>query len=269
MSIRDVHEQASPNEPNPENPGQPDNQDNEPASERSLDKLVTLEDCQTPSSLEPETLQEKQESEKQSQAWAHSPEENPFEVGSEKPQDDSSSEHAIPRSIQKQIFGTDTEISEDESPSFQSIWGDDIKEASPKPEVKQPVLFCPRCKVNSHSQEECTASVIKEANKKALSTGVSNKGKKKITYRRFKTDLELVVMRGKNTDGVQYILEMGDRKEACALYLFLTFGEYTRADRNEVHMSGSREVMDLWRRFSKSMDRTAAEDRLHAIHDQL
>ena len=76
-------------------------------------------------------------------------------------------------------------------------------------------------------------------------------------------------MRGKNTDGVQYILEMGDRKEAYALYLFLTFGEYTRADRNEVDVSGSREVMDLWRQYSKSMDRTAAEDRLHSIHGQL
>ena len=208
--------------------------------------------------------------EKQSQAWADSPEENPFEVGSEKPQDDLSSEPATPRSIQKQIFGMDTEISDDESASFQSIWGDDIKEASPKPEVKQPVLFCPWCKVNSHSEEECTASVIKEANKKALSTGVGNKGKKnKVMYRKFKSDLELVVMRGKNTDGVQYILEMGDRKEAYAFYLFLTFGEYTRADHNEVHMSGSREVMDLWRRYSKSMDRTAAEDCLRSNHGQL
>ena len=138
----DVHEQPPPNEPDPENPGEPDNQDDEPASEKSLDKFVTLEDCQTPSSLESETLQEGQESEKQSQAWADSSEENPFEVGSEKPQDDSSSEPATPRSIQKQIFGMDTEISEDESPSSQSIWGEDIKEASPKPEVKQPVRSC-------------------------------------------------------------------------------------------------------------------------------
>ena len=254
-----------------EQPEKMDVHDQPPQNEQSPDRVfekATVEDCQIPTSAE--SGQDEDVQEKQSQAWADYPEENPFEVSSEKPQDDSSSEPATPRSIQKQIFGTDTEISHDESASFQSIWGDDIKEASPKPEVKQPVLFCPRCKVNSHSEEECTASVIKKANKKALSTGVSNKGKKnKITYRKFRSDLELIVMRGKNTDGVQYILEMGDRKEAYAFYLFLTFGEYTRADRNEVDMSGGQEVMDLRRRYSKSMDRTAAEDRLHSIHGQL
>ena len=106
----DVHEQAPPNEADPENPGEPDNQDNEPASERSLDNFVTLEDCHTPSSLEPETQQERQEPEKQSQAWADSPEGDITSVGSEKPQEeeDSISEPATPRTVQKQIFGTDT-----------------------------------------------------------------------------------------------------------------------------------------------------------------
>ena len=256
----DAQDQPPQKEENHEKPGE-----SAPA-DRVFEK-VTVEDCQIPTSVEPAQAQDSQE--KQSQAWADSPEENPFDVGSEKPQEDSSSEPATPRSIQKQIFGTDTEISEDESQGSQSIWGDDIKEDSPKSEAKKPVMFCPRCKVNSHSEEECTASVIKEANKKALSTRGGNKGKdNKISFKKFTSDLELVVMRGRNTDGVQYILEMGSRKEAYALYLIHTFGEYTRADRKEFHMAVGREVMDLWRRYSKSMDKTAAEDRLRTIHDQ-
>ena len=75
-------------------------------------------------------------------------------------------------------------------------------------------------------------------------------------------------MRGRNSDGVQYILEMDDRKEAYALYLLLTFGDFTRADRKDVRMSGNQDVMDLWRRYSKSIDKTAAEDRLRTIHGQ-
>ena len=259
----DVHDQPPRNEENPEKPGE-----TTPADR--VFKNATIEDCQILTSAEPGQDHDGQERKTRSQAWADSPEENPFEVDSKKPQDDLSSEPATPRSIQKQIFGMDTEISDDEPAISQSIWGDNIRETSPKPEDKKLVLFCPRCKVNSHSEEECTASVIKEANKKALSTGAGKKGKKNsVTFRKFESDLELVVMRGKNTDGVQYILEMGDRKEAYALYLLIIFGDYTRADRNELRMSGNREVMDLWRRYSKSMDKTAAEDHLHTIHSHL
>ena len=258
----DVHDQPPQSEENPEKPGET------AAADRVFENAM-IEDCQIPTSAEPGQDQDGQERKTQSQAWADSPEENPFEVSSKKPQDDSSSEPATPRSVQRQIFGTDTEISDDEPASSQSIWGDDST-ASPKPEVKKPVLFCPRCKVNSHSEEECMASVIEEANKKAFSTGVGKKGKKNnVTFKKFKSDLELVVLRGKNTDGVQYVREMGDRIEAFALYLFLIFGDYTCADRGEIRMSGNQEVMDLWRWCSKSMDKTAAKDRLSTIPGHL
>ena len=248
----------------PQNASEPEDQSKTAPKDKVMEN-VTVEDCQVPTSVEPGA----QERETQSQAWADSPEENPFEAGSEKPQDDSSSEPATPTSVQRQIFGTDTEISDDEPTGSQSIWGDDSS-TSPKPEVKKPVLFCPRCKVNSHSEEECTASVIKEANKKALSTGDGRKGKKySVTYKKFRSDLELVVMRGKETDGVRYILEMGGREEAYALYLYSIFGRYTRAECKDVYMSGNREVMDLWRRYSKSMDKTAVGESLRTIHGQI
>ena len=135
----DVPEQPSQNVPEPENPG-------ETAPNGRVLEKVTIEDCQIPTSVEAELQQDAQELETQSQAWADSAEGNPINVGSKKPQDDSSSEPATPRSIQKQIFGMDTEISNDEPASVQSIWGDEITDASPKPEVKKPVLYCPCCK---------------------------------------------------------------------------------------------------------------------------
>ena len=60
----DVHEQPPPNEPDPKNPGNPE------SCEDTLEKLVTIEDCQIPSSLETETQQEAQNPDGQSQAWA-------------------------------------------------------------------------------------------------------------------------------------------------------------------------------------------------------
>ena len=208
--------------------------------------------------------------EMRSQAWADSPEENPFEVGSEKPQDNSSSEPATPTSVQRQIFGTDMEISEDESPVTQSIWGDNITDCSPKSEVKKPTVYCPQCRDDSHSEEGCTASVIKKANKKALSTGGGKKvTKSKGTYKKFLDHLDLVVMRGRNTDAVQYIHELSDRDNVYALYLLRTYGDYARTDHRDFRMSGNRDVMDLWKRISRTMDKDAANNRLREIHSQI
>ena len=272
----DVHEQPPPNEPDPENPGEPDNQENEPASEKSLDKFVTLEDCQTPSSLEPETLQEGQESEKQSQAWADSPEGDITSVGSEKPQEeeDSISEPATPGTVQRQIFGTDTELSEDEPTSVTSIWGDDDAQGSKESTVKEPTIYCPRCRRNSHSEEECVAAVLKQANEKVLSTRDSKKGKhgstRGKTFRAFMDDLDHVVMRGEHGGGLDYILGLSDRDDVCALYLFYTYGGFGQGPDREFQMSGGKDVMDLWRRYSREgLDKEKAEELLHEVHGRL
>ena len=114
------------------------------------------------------------------------------------------------------------------------------------------------------------ASIIKKADKKALSTGVGKKVMKgKGTYKKFLDDLDLVIMRGKNMDAVQYIHELSDQDNVYASYLLLTYGDYARADPRDFRMSGNREVMDLWRRISRTMDRNAAEDRLREIHSQI
>ena len=110
----DVPDQEPQKEPEAENTTENTSDD------RVLEK-ATIEDCLIPTSEEPEVRQDAQDQETRSQAWADSPEGSPIEVGSEKPQEDSSSEPATPRSVQKLIFGTDTKISDDEPPISQSI----------------------------------------------------------------------------------------------------------------------------------------------------
>ena len=123
------------------------------------------------------------------------------------------------------------------------------------PEIKDPIVYCSLCRDNFHPEEGCTASIIKKANKKALSTGDSKKtGKGKITYRKFKSDLDLVVVRGRNMESVQYILESKERELAYAMYLLFTYGDYARAENRDFLMSGNQAVMDHWKRLSRTMD---------------
>ena len=86
-----------PNEPSPEDPGEPDVQEilgnldkpKELFGNASLSK-VTLEDCQTPSSLETDAQRDAAKPVEQSQAWADSTEDEIEEfskAGSEKPQE--------------------------------------------------------------------------------------------------------------------------------------------------------------------------------------
>ena len=152
----------------------------------------------------------------------------------------------------------------------QSIWGDNITDCPSKPEIKNPVVYCSLCRDNSYPEERCTASIIKKANKKALSTGSSKKtGKGKVTYRKFKSDLNLVVMRGRNTESVQYVVELSEREHAYAVYLLCTYGDYARAENRDFLVSRNRVVMDHWKRLSKTMDKPAAEERLHEIYNQI
>ena len=270
-SSMDVQEQPTQHDSVPKEP-----EDTE-SGERSLDKFVSLEDCMTPSSLEPEHWQEEQETEAQSQEWADSPEDEVITEGSEKPQEDSISEPPTSGTVQKQIFGTDTEISEDEPEDVLSIWGNDVVEDPKESAVKESIIYCLQCREYTHTEEQCTAAVLEQANKKALSTKDSKKNKQgksntggKRTFNRFKNDLDQVVMRGKHTEGLHYIHELTDRDNVFAAYLFFIYGDYDRAHHHEIRMLGNKEVMDHWRRYSRGgMDKTKAEDLLHEAHHRV
>ena len=142
----DTHELPPPNEPNPteeETKSSPTMQEEDPESykpsqnypgnreayEEILENLestvkeelahVTVEDCRIPTSVESEDLQS-EESSKQSHAWADSMD-NSSEVGSEKPQETSKT-----------------------------------KELRTKVKIKVgPVVYCPYCQVDSHTEEQC------------------------------------------------------------------------------------------------------------------
>ena len=136
---------------------------------------VSLEDCQTTSILEKGDQQEVTKPE----AWADSTEENDEcgNVSSEKPQEDLMSEPATPRTVQKQIFGTDTELSDVEPASVLSIWGDDVTKSSSKSTAKKPITYCTLCRTDSHSEKECIDSRFVQVDKKKFSMGDSKKSK--------------------------------------------------------------------------------------------
>ena len=113
--------------------------------------------------------------------------------------------------------------------------------------------YCPRCRVDSHTEASCTASLFKQASKRKYSECEDSKpsklGKKK-NFKRFKSDLAQVVIEGKCADEFQYIMET-DVTHLYACYLITCFGGITEALRTEGHqMTGNQEVMDHWARFS-------------------
>ena len=238
-----------------------------------------MEDCQVPTAVEKEAQLNEANPKKQSQAWADSTEENDEcgTVGSEKPQGDLISEPATPRTVQKQIFATDTELSQDEPASVLSIWSDDVTNNSSKSTAKKAITYCTLCRVDSHPEKDCIISRFVQVDGKILCTGDSKKSKQskngklvKGTFKKFRNDLDLVVMRGRRKDGLQHILELSDFDNVCALYLLLTYGDYGRAQHREFALSSNREVMDFWRHHSrKGMDKSTAEDLLRKIHDEL
>ena len=68
--------------------------------------------------------------------------------------------------------------------------------------------YCPRCRVDSHSEAECVASLIRQANKKRKNSDAedSKSGKsvrKRKNFKKFKHDIARVVVEGRNTDDLQ------------------------------------------------------------------
>ena len=127
--------------------------------------------------------------------------------------------------------------------------------------------YCPRCRVDSHMEASNTASLFRQANKRKNSESEDSKpgksGKRK-NFKRFKSDLAQVVIKGKCTDELQYTMETDDVTHLYACYLIACFGGITEALRTEGHqMIGNQEVMDLWARFSgEGMSKMAAEEHL-------
>ena len=91
--------------------------------------------------------------------------------------------------------------------------------------------YCPQCSVDSHSEAECFASFIRQANNKRKNSDAEHSKpgksvKKKKNFKRFKHDIARVVVEGRNTDDLQYVVEVDDNSHLFACYLFI-FGGFT------------------------------------------
>ena len=135
--------------------------------------------------------------------------------------------------------------------------------------------YCPRCRVDSHSEAECWHSIIKCASKRKLPVGVSKPGKgvtkpKRFrSFKRFMQDLSLVVCKGKNTDNLQYLMEVDNRDELLATYLLATYRDFTDGYTAEsIATANSGNVMDLWARYSsEDYMKESTEDQLKSLNE--
>ena len=138
------------------------------------------------------------------------------------------------------------------------------------------MTYCPRCRVDSHSEEECHAALFEQANKKNSPLGTVRRVNKVKVVSEVREHLRSSRMPGpgtyerERTDELQYILELNNSDNVFALYSLFTYGDYAQAQHREICMSGNWEVMDLWKRHSKrGVDKNAAEDLLREVHSQI
>ena len=110
-----------------------------------------------------------------------------------------------------------------------------------------------RCGMDSHTEVQCTASLGRNAIKRKSSDCEDSKpGKisirKRKKFKRFRQDLHQVVIEGKCTDDLQYVIEIGDNSRIYAYFLLYVFGDFTRSHRDH-YMFENKEVMALWEKF--------------------
>ena len=138
-------------------------------------------------------------------------------------------------------------------------------------------LNCPRCRLDSHSEEECFAALIKRVKRKDSDTENSDPGKfkveikKKRTFEKFKHDLKQVVIKGRSTDGLQYVIEVDNSPSVFVPHLLSVFGDYARSHSAEGHQMGDNvEAMDLWACYhNEGLSKISAEELLMMAYEEV
>ena len=70
-----------------------------------------------------------------------------------------------------------------------------------------------------------------------------------------------MVVDGRKTDDLQYVMETDDNSHLFACCLVSVFGDYAQGHpSNDHHMAGNKEVMDLWARLSDKVLMIVAVD---------
>ena len=129
--------------------------------------------------------------------------------------------------------------------------------------------------MDSHSEADCWHTVVKRASKRKLPVGVSKPGKGATKPKRFRSfkrsmqDLSLAVCSGRNTENLQYLMEVDNRDEIFATYLLMAYGDFAEAHTAEPNaMADCAEVMSLWARYSgEGQTKESAEEQLKLLND--
>ena len=154
-------------------------------------------------------------------------------------------------------------------------WADAKDEAERQAGLKP---CCPLCRTDSHTEAQCVAARFRQACKRKSSEGEDGKpGKlsvrKRKNFKRFKRDLDQVVVHGKNTDDLQYVRETDSYSisHLFACYLLSVFGTFSEGHQSASHcMAGNEEVMGLWAKFSsEGMTKQAAEEHLMMAYEHI
>ena len=127
--------------------------------------------------------------------------------------------------LPEEIFTNDS-VAKD-LPQEKQAWGETEDREKSEVRVKP---YCPQCRVDSHSEAECFASLIRQDNNKRKNSDAedSKPGKsvrKKKNFKKFKHGIAQVVVEGKNTDDLQYVMEIDDNSHLFACYLLSIFGD--------------------------------------------
>ena len=209
-----------------------------------------MEDQQIQRLVEEDDHQNAEKSNKQSQAWADSVDEDK-EIsvsGSEKPQE------TLEQSKLKIKVST---------------------RVRPKP-------YCPNCRMDSHTEEKCgKVTFCKLPNKRKFGRLDSKPGKGELVAKKrknfafFKADLESIVCRGNQSSDIQYVMEMCDGADETnamfAIYLVSRFGKKSTAlTARNIFMKDNEEVMTLWSKYSnEGMSREDAREHLLKCYELL
>ena len=109
--------------------------------------------------------------------------------------------------------------------------------------------YCLFCRTDSHAEAHCVAARIRHASKRKSSDGEDSKPgnvtiRKKKNFKEFRRDLEQVVVKGRNTDDVQYMKEADSYSHLFACYLLSAFGTFTEGQMSASHcMAGNKEIL--------------------------
>ena len=127
--------------------------------------------------------------------------------------------------------------------------------------------------MDSHSEKQCSDALVKQANKRKLTgIGDSKPGKegmnlkRRRSFKRFKQDLEQVVLKGRNTEDLRYVMEVDNREQVFASYLLMTFGDFAEAHSVDGHTMADCAKVFKARYSSEGQTKISAEEHLKLIH---